>query len=145
MGPEQHPLELGAGVEEFPVLLLGAEPHDPLDSGPVVPAPVEEHDLPGGREMGHVALKIPLGPLPLGGLGQGNHADLARVQRLDDPLDDAPLAGRVPALEEDHDLEALPGHPVLQLGQLHLQPPELGFVDFPLETFATRLHFAAGG
>ena len=42
------------------VLLVGAEAHDPLDAGPVVPAAVEQHDLPAGREMGDVALEVPL-------------------------------------------------------------------------------------
>src|SRR5918997_4730135 len=56
----EHPLELGAGAQELLVLGLGAEPHDPLDPGAVVPTPIEENHLPGGGKMRDVALEIPL-------------------------------------------------------------------------------------
>jgi hypothetical protein len=58
-------------VEEVLVLLVGAEAHDVLDAGAVVPAAVEQDPLAGGRELGHVALEIPLRLLALGGDAEG--------------------------------------------------------------------------
>jgi hypothetical protein len=56
--------------------------------------------------------------------GQLDDAAQARVQALRDPLDDAALARRVAPLEEDHDLQLLRDHPVLQLHELALQAKE---------------------
>src|SRR5207302_4464244 len=39
-------------------LLLCTKPHDPLDTGPVVPAAVEDHDLPRRGQMRNIALSI---------------------------------------------------------------------------------------
>ena len=39
----------GDRLEEPVGLLVGAEAHDPLDAGAVVPAAVEDHDLAGRR------------------------------------------------------------------------------------------------
>ena len=49
-----------------------AEPHDPLDAGPVVPGPVEHDDLAGRRQVRDVPLQIPLALLALGRLLQGD-------------------------------------------------------------------------
>jgi hypothetical protein len=104
------------------VLLLGAELHDPLHPGPVVPAPVEQDDLAGGREVGDVALEIPLGALALGGGPEGDHPAVAGVEPLGDPLDGATLAGGVAALEDDHHPQALVDDPLLHPHQLGLEP-----------------------
>src|SRR4051794_509247 len=37
----------------------GTKAHDVLHPGPVVPAPVEQDDLPGGGQVGDVALEVP--------------------------------------------------------------------------------------
>ena len=102
---------------------LGAEAHHPFHPGPVVPRAVEHDDLARRGQMRHVTLEVPLSPLPLGRLGQRHDRGPARVQVLGEALDRAALAGRVAALEDDHD--ALPGglHPVLQLDQLDLERP----------------------
>src|SRR6202142_3599505 len=133
--PHEHPLELGAGAQELLVLLLGAEAHDPLHAGSVVPAAVEKDDLAGGRQVDDVALEIPLSPLALGGRREGHDAREAGIQGLHDPLDRAALAGRVPTLEDDHDLEAARLDPLLPLDQLDVQASELG-----LDRKSTRLN-----
>ena len=122
------PLELGRLAQELDVLLLGAEAHDALDAGAVVPGAVEHHDLAGGGQVLHVALEIPLAALDLGRLLQRDDARAARIEVLHEALDRAALAGGVAAFEQDDDL--LPGRldPRLQLQQLDLQPVLLPLV-----------------
>ena len=62
----EHALELRARAQELAVLLVGAEAHHVLDAGAVVPGAVEQHDLAGRRQVGDVALEVPLRPLALG-------------------------------------------------------------------------------
>ncbi len=57
---DEHALQLGRLPHELQVLGPGAETHDPLDAGPVVPGPVEQHDLARSRQVGDVALEVPL-------------------------------------------------------------------------------------
>src|SRR4029078_3337795 len=64
-GADQHFLEQRAGAQELAVLLLGAEAHDPLESGAVVPAAIEQHDLTLRRQLRHIALEVPLAALAL--------------------------------------------------------------------------------
>ena len=120
-GTDQHVLELRGLPHELLVLLLRAEAHHPLHAGAVVPRAVEHDDLARRGQMRHVTLEVPLGPLPLARLDQRHDRRPARVQVLGEALDRAALAGRVAALEDDHD--PLPGglHPVLQLHQLDLE------------------------
>ena len=56
----------GTMLEEPRDLLVGAETHDPLDAGAVVPAAVEDHDLATRREVRQVALDVHLRLLALG-------------------------------------------------------------------------------
>ena len=104
----EHPLELRARAQELLVLVLGAEAHDALDAGPVVPTAVEQDHLAGGRQMDDVALEIPLGLLALGRRGEGDDpADRAgsatAVMRLIAP----PLPAASRPSKSDHDLQAL--------------------------------------
>ncbi len=119
----EHLLEQRRLDEELLVLLLGAEPHDPLDPGPVVPGPVEEDDLPRRGKVGDVALEVPLARLLPGGLVQRHHPGPTRVEPLGEPLDGAALPGGVAPLADDHD--ARPGllDPALHLQQLDLEDP----------------------
>ena len=96
-----------------------------FDAGAVVPAAVEQDDFAARRQLGDIALKIPLAALALGRRAERHDAADARVQALGDALDDAALAGRVAALEDDHDPEALQADPFLQLDELELQMGEL--------------------
>ena len=104
----------GRLLEEAGVLLVGAEAHDPLDAGAVVPGPVEEHHLAGGRQVGDVALEVPLGLLAVGGRRQRRDARDAGAEVLGDPLDRRALARRVAALEDDDDALAGGPHPLLE-------------------------------
>ena len=126
---DQQPLEDGALVQEPAVLLLGAKTHDVLDASAIVPAPVEQDQLPRGGQVADVPLEVPLGALALGGSGQGHDAGQPGVEVLGDALDRAALARRVPALEDDHDAGTLGAQPLLHLDQLGLQPVQLLLVD----------------
>jgi hypothetical protein len=44
-GTDEHSFKFRAAVQKFLVFALAAEPHYVLDSGSVVPAPVEDHHL----------------------------------------------------------------------------------------------------
>ena len=68
-------------------LLLGAEPHHPLDAGAVVPAAVEDHDLPRGGEVRDVPLDVHLRLLAFGGRRQRDDAERPRAHALGDRLD----------------------------------------------------------
>ncbi len=130
-GLGEHPLEDRGLVQELPVLLLGAEAHHPLDPGAVVPAAVEQHDLPGGGQVLDVPLEVPLGALALGRRGQCGDPGDARVQILRHPLDRAALAGRVAPLEDHHQPGTLGPHPLLELHQLVLEPEQFALVRLP--------------
>lgn len=74
-GTDEHAFEFGAGAEEFADFFFGAEAHDTLDAGAVIPRAVEEDHFTGGGEVGDVALKIPLGFFAFGGDGESDDAD----------------------------------------------------------------------
>jgi hypothetical protein len=59
------------------------------------------------------------------GRGQCGDTGHARVQALRDALDDAALARRIAAFEQDDDLLLAVLHPVLQLDQFALQAEQL--------------------
>src|SRR5882724_2870525 len=104
-----------------------------LDARPVVPAAIEDHDLAGGGQMGHVALRVELRLLALGGGGEGDHPEDARAHALGDGFDGPALAGAVAALEDDTDLEAFMLDPLLELDELDVQLGQLLLVGLPLE------------
>ena len=124
-GAQQVVLELGAGPEELLVLLLRAEAHHVLDARAVVPAAVEQDDLAGGRQVGHVALEVPLRALALGRRPERDDAHDAGVRLLGDALDRPALARGVAALEHDDHLQTLVDDPVLKADHLDLQAREL--------------------
>ena len=123
----------GQQLEEPLVLLVGAEAHDVLDAGAVVPAAVEDHDLAGRRKVLHVALHVHLALLAVRRRRQRDDAEDARADALGDRLDRAALAGRVAPLEDDDDAQPLVLHPVLQRAQLALQPGQLLLVVLALQ------------
>src|SRR5262249_53509999 len=89
---DDEQLELGADLEETAVLLLGAEAHDMFDTGPVVPAAVEDHDFAGRRQMRDIALEIQLAFLAVGRRRQRDRAEHPRADPLGDRLDCPALA-----------------------------------------------------
>ena len=97
----------GAELEEVLVFLVGAEAHDPLDAGAVVPAAVEQHDLAASREMRDVALEVPLAFVRARWVRGARRRGNARIETLRDPLDHAAFARGVAPLENDDELELL--------------------------------------
>src|SRR5271154_1910358 len=53
-------LNCGAKFKELAVLLRSAESHHIFDAGPVVPTPIEDHNLTRGGKMRNVALHVHL-------------------------------------------------------------------------------------
>ena len=123
-------------LEEPLRLLVGAEAHHPLDAGPVVPAAVEDHDLPAGREVRQVALHVHLGLLALGRRREGDHAEHPRADPLGDALDDPALAGGVAALEDDADLGAGRAPPTAAGGRARPAAGQLALVRLAAELAA---------
>ena len=119
--PGQHPLELRRLAQELHDLIRPAEPHHPLDAGPVVPGPVEHRDLARCGQASYVPLQVPLGPLALGRPVQGHHVRPARVQILGEPPDRPALARRVAALEQDDEAALLCPDRALQFEHLDLE------------------------
>jgi hypothetical protein len=77
----QQLLERGRLRQERAHLILAGIAHHALHTGAVVPAAVEQHDLPGGGEVGDIALEVPLALFALGWLGQRHGAALAGLSR----------------------------------------------------------------
>ena len=115
-------------LEEPLRLLLGAESHDPLDAGAVVPAPVEDHDFAAGGEVRDVPLHVHLRLLALGGCGKRDHVEHTRADAFGDRLDGATLPRGVPAFEHDADLRPARLHPFLHGDELTVQPTQLAQV-----------------
>src|SRR5699024_1993405 len=118
-GTHDHVLEHRDFAHELGVLRVGAEAHDALDAGAVVPGAVEEDDLATGREVLGVALEVPAGGLAFGRLLQGDGAGTTRGGPRVEAGAGAGLAGGVAALEEDDVFLAGvrgPGLPLQQLG-----------------------------
>src|SRR5580704_5466463 len=101
-----------------------------------VPAPVEQNDLTGRGQLGHIPLEIPLPPLPLSRRGEGDDAADAGVQRICNTPDDATLACCIPPLEDDTHLKTVVPDILLQLDQFDLQGYEFLDVVVILRWFA---------
>ena len=123
--------ELRRLPHELRILVIGAEAHHALDTGPVEPGSVKQHDLASGGQVLDVALEIPLAKLGLRRFIQGNHARAARVEMLHEALDRAALAGRIAPLEQDHDPLSGGPDPLLQFQQLDLEPVFLLLIVLP--------------
>jgi len=129
-------------MKEILVFGVGAESHDPLDAGAVVPTAVEEDDLAARLEVRDVAREAPLAALALARRGKRHDAADPRIEALRDPLDGAALARRVPPLEQNDQLELPVDDPVLQLHQFLLQPQQFLEVE---ASFDGRPRGVAGG
>ena len=125
-----QPFEHRAVLQELLVLGRGAETHDRLDTGAVVPATIEQDQFAGTGQMARVALEVPLAALVFIGFRQRHGPDVAIVQRRLDGLDHTALAGGIAPLEDHGHALVVGNDPVLQLDQLGVQPFE-GFLVFP--------------
>jgi hypothetical protein len=140
----EHLLENGHMPEEPVGLIAGAEAHDRLDPGAVVPGAVEQHDLSRGGQVRHVPLEVPLMALALGRRLQRHDPGAARVQVLGESLDGAALARGVAALEQDDYPLAGVLDPVLELEELYLQQPLVVVVLGPVQPLAVRVVLLPG-
>ena len=103
------------------MLSLGAEAHHPLDTGTVIPTAVKEHEFLGRRQIRNITLEVPRRTVPVRGFAEGDNAGFAWTQVLDNALDRAVLAGRIPALQDDQDLVIAFDEVPLQLDQFDLE------------------------
>src|SRR5262245_26984707 len=134
-------LELGTDLEEAPVLRFRAETQHVLDACPVVPAPVENHDLTCRGRVLEVALHVELGLLAVGRRRQRHLAEYTVANTLGDRLDHATLAGGVASFK-DHDYpRTLFLDPILQGAQLRLQLAERLFVLLTFQATIVSCHF----
>ena len=117
---DQKSLKRWTVPEKLPVLFFGTKTHHVLNTGAVVPAPVEDGDFTSGGEFFNVALRMELCLLPLGWRREGGHAEDSRADALHDALDEAAFSGSVSSFENDHNAGVGRLDPVLQLDQLNL-------------------------
>ena len=97
----QRVLEVGDLLVGAAPLHLGGQVLDPLDQDPPVPAAVEDgHAAPSGKGRPEAPQEV-VAQLVGGRCGKGRDVDVPGVERLDQPLDGAALAGGVPPLEDD--------------------------------------------
>src|SRR5262249_19835635 len=144
-GLDDVALESRHELQKGPLLLLRREPHDLLDAGAVVPAAVEDHDLPCRREVRHVSLEVELGLLALGRRGEGDDAEDARTHPFGHRTNRPALAGAVAPLEDDDDAQAFLFDPVLEVTELGLELAKLLRVFLSLELrFLRRLALDLG-
>jgi hypothetical protein len=120
-GAHHHLLDFRCLAHELEVLVGRTEAHHPLNTGAVVPGPVEQNHLACRRQVLDVTLEVPLRLFAVGGLVQRHHARTTRIEVLGKPLDGAALAGRVPAFEQHDDLLAGFLDPFLHLEQFDLK------------------------
>src|SRR6185369_5527491 len=97
----QKSLERWAVPEKFSVLFLATKVHYVLNTGAVVPAPVEDDNFASGGQLFDVALSMELRFLPVGRCGERDDTKDARADALHDAFDDAAFAGSIPSLEND--------------------------------------------
>src|SRR4030095_3304251 len=88
-------LDVRAKFEEVAVLCFGAEPHDILHAGAVVPTAVKNDDLPGRWKMLHITLDVQLRLLAVRRSRQSHDAKYPRAHALCDRFDGSPLAGAI--------------------------------------------------
>src|SRR5450756_2531879 len=103
------------------MLILGAEAHYPLDTCTVIPTAVKQHEFLGRWQIRNIALEVPRCTVPVRGFAKSDDAGLAWTQMLDNALDRAVLAGRIPALQDDQDLVIAFDEVPLQLDQFDLE------------------------
>src|SRR5262245_9761388 len=103
------------------MLLRRAAPHHVLDTGPVVPAPVENDDFASGREVLQVALHVDLRLLPIGRRWQRDDAEHPGAEALSERANRAALPRAIASFEDDDYAEPFLLYPPLEMAQPHLQ------------------------
>jgi hypothetical protein len=101
-GTHQHALELRTAVHELQILGFAAKSHDAFHARAVVPTAVEQDHLSRGRQVGDIALEIPLRLFAFGWGAQGHYAADAWIQFLSDTFDGAAIAGSIAPFKQNH-------------------------------------------
>ena len=117
----QHALDHGRLAHEFQIVIQFAESHNSLDTGAVVPGPVEKHHSTDGRQMMDIELEEPLGLFFLRRLFKCDIPRAPWIEMFRKALDRPALAGGVAPLKQDHHFLAGSFRPILQLQQFDLQ------------------------
>jgi len=86
----------------------------------VVPAAIEEDQLLGRRQVGHITLKIPGSAVPLRGRPERDDTRFAWAQVFQYAFDRPILAARVTTLAQDEEALALADQVPLQLDEFDL-------------------------
>ena len=120
-------------MQEATVLLRGAEAHDTLNAGTVVPGAVENHDLTSSRQLFDITLEVPLTLLTASRSRQGLNTTGTGVQVLRDALNGRPLASSVTPLHHDDNSGTGFYHPLLHFDELRLELFELGLISLLVE------------
>src|SRR6187397_1102684 len=100
-----------------------------FDTRAVVPAPIENNDLTGGRKMRHVSLDIHLRLFAVRGRRKRHHTKDTRTDAFGQRFDGAALARGVTAFEYDDGSQALGLDPFLEVTQLDLELVQLLFIE----------------
>src|SRR5262249_27180872 len=126
----------GNGEKAFGFVFC-AKAHNALDSGTIVPAAVEDHDLSAGRQVGQIALNVHLGFFAIGWGGEGDHPEYPWTYPLRDRLDDAALARTLSTFKDDADLLSPVPDPFFKINQLAVHLSQSALVILALEPVLT--------
>ena len=117
---------------------LGTKAHHSLNTGPVVPTAVKEHEFLSCRQVRHIALEVPRCPVTIGGFAKGDHPGLAWAQMLDNAFDRAVLPRCVPTLQDDQNLVVALDEVPLQLDQFDLELVQGVLIDLFRDRMSAR-------
>src|SRR5829696_6139027 len=112
-GLDEPTFELGHVLEKPFDVFLFCVAHDALDTGAIVPAAIEDHDFAAGRKMFDITLQEELCPVTFGRRAQRDDAEGSQTDSFRHPPNQAALAGRVAAFENDDDSCPAFANPVL--------------------------------
>src|SRR5690348_13142667 len=103
------------------MLFFRAKAHDVLHARAVVPAPIENDNLPRSRKMRHVPLHVHLSLLAIRWGGKSNQTEYARADALCDRFNGSSFSGSVAAFKQDDNTKTFVLHPILKPAQLDLK------------------------
>jgi predicted PurR-regulated permease PerM len=98
---DEHPLEVGRILQKPVVFLRLAETQHVLDPGPVVPGPVQQHDLSRCGKVRQEPAQVVIALLVRRRLVERDHPRTTRVQVLSKAPDCPALTRSITALEDD--------------------------------------------
>jgi hypothetical protein len=114
-------------------LIVGAEPHNPLDARAIVPTTIKDDDFSSRRKVGEISLNIHLRFLSLSWRRQSDDAEDARTYSGRYGFYRSAFTCSIAPLEYDADLLFLVANPFLQLDELNVEPLKLALVFLAFE------------